>query len=112
MPQDPDDPFDLDGKNLKRVAPAVRKNIRMQRSRIIGHVITLVLCVTVAFIGLQSNGALLIIGFVCALIAPASLIGIFADWQLMRWHRRRLEECERRLQRIIGTTAASKPADS
>ena len=98
MPQAPDDPFDLDDKNLQRVAPAVRRNIRIQRSRIIGHIITLLVCVTAAYFGLHANGALLIIGFVCALITPASLIGMLADWQMIRWHTRRLEECERRLQ--------------
>jgi len=97
MARNPDDPFDLRAKNLRRVVPQVRRNIKLQRDRVIGHIICLFVLLAVGILGVQTTGVLLLIGFGCLLVSPLSVLGIFADRHLMRWHQRRLAECEHQL---------------
>ena len=98
MPDKGSDPFDLEGKNLRRVIPQVRKNIKVQRARVIAAAISFVFCVTFGTFGLRSSWSflrILAVGFL--LVSPFSLIGVFADRHLWKWQNARLAECERRL---------------
>jgi len=97
MPRNPDDPFDLQGKNLRRVVTQIRKNIRIQRMRVASHIVTLLILLTVGILGCRTTGIFLGIGFVCLVMAPFSLLGVFADRHLLRWQQQRLAECAHRL---------------
>ena len=97
MREKPDDPFDLLGKNPRRVIPAVRQNIRIQRARMIGHVISAFVSLIIGILSLRTTGLFLVFGFVCLLMLPFTFIGIYGDYHLMQWHQRRLTECERLL---------------
>ncbi|HWL09062.1 MAG TPA: hypothetical protein VNQ76_11690 [Planctomicrobium sp.] len=97
MPRNPDDLFDLQGKNLRRVVPQVRKNIGIQRVRVMAHLLTFFVLLAFGVLGSQTTGVFFVFGVGCLVILPFSIIGILADHHLMRWHQRRLAECERRL---------------
>lgn len=92
------DPFDLADKNPRRVAPAVRRSIRIQTFRMVGAVATLLFVGSMMAAGwfgwipeVIGIGAMLI----SLVIVPASLLGLFCDWGIRRRHEARLRECER-----------------
>ena len=91
------DPFSLDGKNPRRVAPAVRRNIQLQRSRVFAYTIGSCILVLVSIVSARSTWIPGILAVVCLLLLPFSLLSIYCDWRLLRWQRSRLAECERRI---------------
>jgi hypothetical protein len=93
----PEDPFALDGKNVRRVIPQVRRSIELQRLRVRAHVITFLVCVVLGTLGCRSTGLWRGLGIVLFILSAFSLFGVFADRRLMKWHQQRLLECERRL---------------
>lgn len=97
MPVDPMDPFELEGKNLRRVIPQVRRNIDRQRKRMIAHVVTFIIWLLIGVLGWQSPGFWRGLSIVFFILLPFSIIGFFADRHLKRWHESRLAECQRRL---------------
>jgi hypothetical protein len=99
MSDDGSDSFDLEGKNLRRVIPQVRKNIRIQRARVIEAAFAFVFCLTFGGLAIRSSWSFfryLAVGFL--VVSPFAIIGIIADWHLWKWQKARLAECERRLQ--------------
>jgi hypothetical protein len=109
QPNDPADPYSLAGKNLQRVLPQVRRSIELQRLRVRAHFVMLVMCVGLGIVGCQFDGIWFGIGFVLLLISPFSILGIYADRQLMKWHEKRLLECERRLNQSDVTASNLQP---
>ena len=91
------DRFSLDGKNPRRVAPAVRRNIQVQRSRVFAHALVSCILVLVSIVSARSTWIPGVVGVVCLLLLPFSLLGIYCDWRLLCWQRNRLAECERRI---------------
>ncbi|QDU35969.1 hypothetical protein Mal4_02520 [Maioricimonas rarisocia] len=105
-----DDPFSLEGKNPKRVAPAVRRNINVQKIRVRAAFVVLVLQLVIGSFGLQRTGAFALFAVVCLFMTPFSILAIYCDWRLLGWHRERLAECERRIAERApqnGTSGAS-----
>jgi hypothetical protein len=93
----PEDPFALDGKNVRRVIPQVRRNIELQRSRMRAYAVGFLICLVLGTLGCRSTGLWRGLGIVLLIMAAFNLFGVFADRRLMKWHQQRLLECERRL---------------
>ena len=94
------DPFDLEGKNLRRVIPQVRKMIKVQRHRIIAAAVSFTFCLTVGYLGTRSSrGFWFVLGVGFFLASPFALLGVVMDGILLRKQKARLAECERRLNK-------------
>jgi hypothetical protein len=91
------DLFNLDGKNLHRVAPQIHRQIALQRARVRAYIIVAVMLASLggawAFLGWIPT----IIGIPCLLLMPFTILGIIADRHLLKFQRQRLDECECRL---------------
>ena len=101
----PADPYSLEGKNLRRVLPQVRRSIQIQRLRVRAHIVTFLVCLGLGIVGCRLTGIWFGVGCVLLLMSPISIIGVFADRHLMKWHQQRLLECERRLNKLDIATA-------
>ncbi|NLS91742.1 MAG: hypothetical protein GXX96_06125 [Planctomycetaceae bacterium] len=107
LPDQSQDPFRLQGKNPKRVAPAVRRNIRIQRQRIRGWIVSFLMLVVGGVISIRvswiPNGTAVF----CLVLSPFCLFGALADrWILVR-QRAKLAECERLI--VLGEDANRRP---
>lgn len=92
-----DDPFDLCGKNLRRLAPQIRRNIKLQKTRVLAAFITFLVCLAIGVLASRTTGLLFFVSLGLLLTTPFSLLAAVADHHLMRRHQRRLAEVERRL---------------
>src|ERR1700675_3640926 len=88
------DPFSLEGKNLRRVIPQVRRSIDLQRLRLRAYAVTFLICLGLGILGCRSTGLWRGLGIVMLIVAAFSLLGVIADRRLMKWHQQRLLECE------------------
>ena len=89
---------ELAGKNPARVAPQIRKNIRIQKLRVRAHLVMFLL--TLGIFGLY-----LIVDWmpfwiaICALIAaPFSLLGLYGDGRLLQIQQQKLKQIEEILE--------------
>ena len=106
MPTSSSDPFELDGKNLRRVIPPLRRSIRIQRDRMIGAVVALVFLAGMAFIGLRGHGVLKVFGIGCLVTSPFTVVSFFAERHVRNRLLAKLEECHRRLSANGGVTTS------
>ena len=89
------DPFSLSGKNPRRVAPAVRRTIEVQRGRIftsLGFTVGLVLLSALCAWSSWIPGGLEVL---CLMLTPFALVGAVFDWGVLRRQKAKLAECER-----------------
>jgi hypothetical protein len=105
----PEDPYSLDGKNLRRVLPQIRRSIEIQRLRIRAHLVTFLVCIGLGIVGCRFDGIWFGIGCVLLLISPFAILGVFGDRHLLKWHQQRLSECERRLNQSDVSVSTLQP---
>ena len=98
------DSFDLDGKNLNRVAPQIRRQIALQRSRMVSYVVGAVLLACIGALWLLTDWIPAVVAIPCVALIPFALFGVFADHRLLKFQQRRLAECECRLVATVTTT--------
>ncbi|QDT27761.1 hypothetical protein [Gimesia panareensis] len=89
---------ELAGKNPARVAPQIRKNVRIQKLRVRAHLITTLLALGLFSLHLLFDWLPLWIA-VCALIViPISLLGIYGDWRVLQYQQQKLQLIEEILE--------------
>lgn len=104
-----EDPFDLDGKNLRRVLPHIRQNIQLQRNRVrIAAILSLIFLVIGLFGFRVSWSVSRLFCGTLLMLTPFELFWAYGEFRCMKWQQRRLEECERRLRQ----TAENQPSSS
>jgi hypothetical protein len=85
---------ELAGKNPARVAPQIRKNIRIQKLRVRAQLIMFLLALGLFCLRLFFDLTPLWIA-ICALIAaPFSLLGLYGDGRLLQIQQQKLELIE------------------
>lgn len=102
------DPFHLDGQNLRQVMPQIRRSIKLQQQRVVGSIAAFVFCLAVGGILVRVGGIAGITGLGFLAASPLTLIGVYFDLRLLRQEKVRLNECERQLS----TATTSEPSDS
>jgi hypothetical protein len=98
-----DDAFDLQDKNPRRVAPAVRRNIQLQKARVLSWCIVTPIAATVGIAGFFASWIPTVLSITFLALAPFGVLGIYCDWRILQHQRARLAECECRI-------AASRPS--
>ncbi len=100
---DDDAPFDLQDKNPRRVAPAVRRSIQVQKSRVLSFCIVTPVVTSLGLAGFFVPWLPMGLSILFLFLGAFGLLGIYADWRLLQHQEARLAECERRI-------AASRPS--
>lgn len=94
-PDDSSDPFSLAGKNPRRVAPAVRRNIAMRKFRIRFDFALCVAALLAVVLHVVCSWVPLWVALICMISIPLLLLGVFGEWRVLRRQKAKLAECER-----------------
>jgi hypothetical protein len=94
------DPFQLDGKNLPRVAPQIARQIKLQQGRIQGFILVTVLLAIIGGVWATVGYVPAVVGIICFAMIPFAVLGIVCDYHILKRQRAKLAECERRLQKV------------
>ncbi|MBL8848800.1 MAG: hypothetical protein JNG89_03920 [Planctomycetaceae bacterium] len=96
-----DDPFGMAGKSPRLVAPAVRRNIAIQTSRVRDALILGIGCLLFCLLPVMGFDATLIwvVWPVAALFVPFFVFAACCERRILRFQQSRLAECERLIEK-------------
>jgi hypothetical protein len=92
-----DDPFDLQDKNPRRLAPQVRRSIRIQKSRVLSFCIVTPVMTSLGLAGFFVSWLPPGLSILFLFLGAFGILGIYCDWRLLQHQQARLAECERRI---------------
>jgi hypothetical protein len=90
---------ELEGKNLKRVLPQVKRTIKLQRQRTTGYCVSSVI---LAFLGLGGFFVAYIpswLQYVSLFLLPFLILGIFGDYKLYKYQKAKAQYIEHELSK-------------